>query len=291
MPLIVSLAATCAVVVFCASPAIATFPGGNGLIAFQRGTVIATIDPVTKQITDLVPGQSPAWSADGKRIVFYFGSGNSEGIYVMKADGSDITQLTFRTSGEPDQYPSWSPNGKHIVFQRCSFDTGGGCDIYTMRSDGTGLVQLTYGGLSQDAVYSPDGTRIAFDSIRTGNGDIYVMDRDGTHVVQLTSQGISQIGPDWSPDGSKIAFFTTNAVGLRGDIWVMNADGSNQVNLTMSSHNEQDPVWSPDGSQLAFQAGKPGQTQIFVMNINGSGAARLTSDPIPGDVSPDWQAI
>ena len=41
----------------------------------------------------------------------------------------------------------------------------------------------------------------------------------------------SDVGPKWSPDGSKIAFSSMNNI-ENFDIWVMNADGSNQINLT-----------------------------------------------------------
>jgi dipeptidyl aminopeptidase/acylaminoacyl peptidase len=73
----------------------------------------------------------------------------------------------------------------------------------------------------------PDGGRIAYSSLATGAGDIYVMNADGTGQTRLTSDPGREIGPAWSPDGTRIAFLrfrdpTASAV------YIMDADGSDQ---------------------------------------------------------------
>lgn len=104
------------------------------------------------------------WSPNGKQIVF--GSNRDSNvfeIFVMNADGTDTTQLTFPPVLA--RYPSWSPDGKQIVFRR-------GIDIYTMNADGSGVpVQLTTEvapRFAQMPVWSPDGRYIAFMSFREG---------------------------------------------------------------------------------------------------------------------------
>ena len=57
--------------------------------------------------------------------------------------------------------------------------------------------------------------------------DIYAMDPDGSNLVRLTTEGGAY--PVWSPDGSKIAFYSERE--LPTGIYVMNADGSNQVRV------------------------------------------------------------
>jgi Tol biopolymer transport system component len=76
------------------------------------------------------PG-APAWSPDGSKIAFVMTDADgSPDIFVMKADGSHVTQLT--TDPRPDVDPVWSPDGSKIAFVR----TGSGGDLFVMDSDG-----------------------------------------------------------------------------------------------------------------------------------------------------------
>ncbi len=79
--------------------------------------------------------------------------------------------------------------------------------------------------------------------------DIFIIGTDGSDRIQLTSDIVMDRDPRWSPDGSRIAFFSHR--GGSSEIWTVNSDGSQfeQVTYTGSAI---DPVWSPDGSQLAY---------------------------------------
>ena len=50
--------------------------------------------------------------------------------------------------------------------------------------------------------------KIVFVSNRDGNSEIYKMEYDGSHQVRLTNNAAEDLSPDWSPDGSKIAFIS-----------------------------------------------------------------------------------
>ena len=77
---------------------------------------------------------SPNWSPDGKKIAFIDYRDGKFGIYVMNADGSDITQLTFN---DWDLAPSWSPDSKQIAFMS---DRDGDMKIYVMNADGSNVI-------------------------------------------------------------------------------------------------------------------------------------------------------
>lgn len=253
-------------------------------------------------------------SGDSK-IVFASNRDGSMQIYVMNGDGSAITRLTF--SGANDDYPRWSPNAAKILFQsdRDHSDTGY-MDIYVMNSDGSGVTRLTNDPNDDGmASWSPDGSKIGFQSMRNGvNYQVYSMNADGSNQVNLSNSSSSDGAPSWSPDGSKIAFATDRDHPGYDGIYVMNSDGTNQHALTSGTGELQDtqPAWSPDGNKIAFVSTRDSSTEtwqetdddgnyitksalhinkeVYVMNADGSGQTRLTTDPADDD-SPSWSPL
>jgi TolB protein len=160
--------------------------------------------------------QSPAWSPDGKRLVFigkYMtsrtnGSGcECRSLYVVNADGSGLHRILapgLRPGGRPD----WSPDGRTILFRTHpgTDPSGYGANLYTIRPDGSGVRQLTRFPSSVrvlDGSYSPDGTSIVFATSDGAVGgqlpDVYVMNADGTNVRTLTRTRNFETGADWGP--------------------------------------------------------------------------------------------
>ena len=102
--------------------------------------------------------QAPAWSPDGRTIVFVsWRDGNGE-VYAMDADGSGPRNLTQNPA--KDVRPAWSPDGRRIAFVS---RRDGNSEIYVMNADGSGKRNLTRDRASDDyPTWSPDGRRIAF---------------------------------------------------------------------------------------------------------------------------------
>ncbi len=83
----------------------------------------------------------PVWSPDGKKIAFSDASNGNLEIFVMNADGSDVTQLTFNTGS---QSPAWSPDGKRIAFNRYR---DGRPEIFVMDADGSNVISTNQRGI------------------------------------------------------------------------------------------------------------------------------------------------
>jgi hypothetical protein len=122
------------------------------------------------------------------------------------------------------------------------------------------------------------------------NGDIYVMHADGTGIRQVTSGPGDDLGPVWSPDGTRIAFsrhlpdlkFATEAA-----IYLINPDGSGLVRLSApTGARDRSPTWSPDGTRIAFATAAP-VSAIYIMNADGTGRTRMT-DPLLWSYNPAW---
>jgi TolB protein len=93
------------------------------------------------------------WSQDGSKIAFVrsqrIGGDTHVGIYVMKPDGSGITQVIEREAGNL----SWSPDGSRILFTACN---GGAPDLYVVNADGSGLTRITHTPETEfDPVWQP----------------------------------------------------------------------------------------------------------------------------------------
>jgi Tol biopolymer transport system component len=74
------------------------------------------------------------------------------------------------------------------------------------------------------------------------------------------------------------------------DVWSINADGTDLTRLTHAPRPEFDPTWSPDGAQIAFRSERNGESEIWIMNADGSGQRRLARGLSPA-WSPDGSKI
>jgi Tol biopolymer transport system component len=206
-------------------------------------------------------------------------------LYTADLDGAHLTRLT-----EPalDTYgAAWSPDGRTIAFTGM---VAGESQVFTVGADGTGVANVTQRSYEYDDSprWSPDGAQILFNSNRDGSHEVYVMNPDGsgqTRVSSIAGPNKDDSDPSWSPDGKKIVFISDRCV------WTMKPDGTELTQLTTPPTEslclESTPVYSPDGAKIAYVSNRDGDYEIYVMNADGTGQTRLTSNTV-SDVSPTW---
>ena len=209
-----------------------------------------------RQITfNLNDDGQPAWSPDGKMIVFVHqmyspeeeeeAGLNNHDLWTIRADGSGQRPLTANPFD--DHEPNWSPDGKKIAFTTNPADNS---DVYTVNATGSNLRRLTDAdGIDSGANWSPDGKMLAFDSERDGNGEVYVMRADGGRQTRLTFNPAFDLLSVWSPDARKLAFTSDRDVSDANpdnfEVYTMRADGSRQLNRTNNPAFEFDADWQP----------------------------------------------
>jgi Tol biopolymer transport system component len=113
------------------------------------------------------------------------------------------------------------------------------------------------------------------------SGDIFVVDPAGGEPRVLIGGTTTDDSPDWSPDGTRIAF--TRAVGLGYAIMVADADGSNLKQVTTDPYSDwQIFMWSPDGTQLVVAGTVAMKPVVTLAAADGSGTRDLAL-AVPAD--------
>lgn len=242
----------------------------------------------------------PALSKDGK-LVFSEKSQNSS-VVIMDPDGSNRRRI-FETdtsgldpalvrSGLAGAFqPAWSPDGQWVAFglgQWFQMRRTGTAKIMRVRRDGTGLEALTDGTLHCGfPSYSADGSQIVYRVWSENEKGLRILTLSDRSVRVLTSEADNL--PDWSPDGSCIAF-TRRVDAVNFDVFTIKPDGSDLRRLTTSRANDGHAIWTADSKKILWTSGMYGfrdeaalydntfqqYGQIFIMNADGSDKRMVT---------------
>ena len=277
----------------------------------------------------LIDVADPQLSPDGEWVAYTVTSTNVEAdkrnadVWLVKYDGSSRQQLTH-TATESETSPRWSPDGRLISFLSSRPGAAKGTQVWVLDRNGGEARQLTQlkGGVTSYA-WSPDSTRLAI--VRRDPApeepdpktpkpiviDKYQFKRDGpTYVTgdsynrififnvatgaaeRLTSDGdYDESGPEWSPDGKRIAFSSNhddNRDRTRNtDVFVVDAaPGSKSRRLTdFPGADGNDLAWSPDGASIAFSRSSDPKFNFHNLNrvaivAATGGNARVLTEPL-----------
>ena len=214
-------------------------------------------------------------SPDGLSVAFTSG-GRQEDLFVARADGSDVRQLT--NDGARDRHAGWSPDGRKLYSYS---NRGGAYDVWSINVDGSGLTQVTDVAAAkleaESLLYpevSPDGKTLV---VRT--------DRFGAlvHLSRPMAQRIELIGsvdenhtidrPRWSPDGKRIIAGLTNVrTGDAPGIALYSLEKRRWEKLLDRGYI---PRWLPDGKGIVFFENR----SMGVLDLE---TRAVTMTPVPG---------
>jgi len=221
-------------------------------------TITATGGEAVRVTDDAFIDWNPVWSPDGRYLFFASDRKGSMNFWRVRID-----ERSGKVLGPPEavtapsgycQHLTVSAEGSRLAFvqtfrktglQRVEFDFQSG----VVEDEPVWIIQSARQAAQPDV--SPDGAWLAFSS-PGDREDLFVVRSDGAGLRQLTDDVHKERNPRWSPDGSRISFFSDRSG--RYEIWTISPEGSGAQQITHTSGPavNNPGVWSPDGKRIAF---------------------------------------
>lgn len=265
----------------------------GGALAFDGGgyeSDIYTVRPNGSALDRIVnmdnyASFTPEWSPDGGRIVFeseYLGD-ESFDLYSVAARGGAVDRLTRSDTGR--LHPRYSPDGVLIASEGSNSPTRG--RTYLSVAGERGEMELLPGQTSANPSWSPSSHWLAVaatekNASRRAGAEVYVVHATGHGATRLTEGPGSVTSPQWSPDGTQIAFVREHDGD--NDLWVVDVGGGPARRLTRMRGDELSPQWSPDGERLAFVLDRTDlrpdhqpRSEVYTVASSGRSPRELTS--------------
>jgi Tol biopolymer transport system component len=161
----------------------------------SEGLFLRNPDGVNRLQLSASPDRHPAWSPDGKKLVFTSTRDGDEEIYVMHVGDTGPEGQAVRITNNPasDFSPTWSPDSKRVAFIS---DRNDSRDIFTVSDQGEGVQSLTRNQVEElSLVWGPTG-RLVFESRPSGKSELFVTTMNGVQN-RLSVGDVAASQPDW----------------------------------------------------------------------------------------------
>ena len=233
-------------------------PDSRRIAFIGKENVLIVLDVARRTLTridQLEPFTTLSWSPDGTRLAY------------TKADQIVMYELlayrarTLPVSGA--KHVQWFPSGDRLLY--AAQDAAGNDQLYEVRTDGTGRRQITRhtSGPMNDVRLSPQGDRALFTSPGASISLLFVVDLRTGAIRELESGPLGKnYFPTWSPDGSTLAYSSTEFVERKGyfsTIRTQPGQGGGQRVLAVSDCFATPVTWSPGGRAIVYVSGCRGE--------------------------------
>ena len=267
-------------------PSIATVSSGK-IEAKSPGvaTITAVIEGVPASVGVRVK-QAP--------VVEVYIDANTTGLEI--GEGFSFGSRVKRANGEVRLSPvSWTSSAPAVA----RIDEGDlWYGVVEALAEGTFTLTATSEGVSTSLtlrVTTPPTQALIYNRF-AGNGvsEIFTFGLRGDDVPVRINAGNVSRDPSPSPDGTQLVFAISQQTTMgtwQHDLYIVNRNGMNMRWLTRTEGMEDYPQWSPDGSKILFRgAAVPGQTELYTINVDGTGLVNVTAGltQLSGKLDPAW---
>jgi len=175
--------------------------------------------------------EHPAWSNDGRFIVFAMNADGDYDLFRQPADPDGEAEPAALTTNEfYDSYPAWPPDGDTLLYVS-EQNSPGFPRLFQLGTDGGPRSFSNVTGANSGPVYSPDGRLIAFINQQNSDPDVFTITSEGLRPFQLTvNDSARDRSLAWSGDGRWIAFVSDRINGT-DMFYFLNVDSQEVVPL------------------------------------------------------------
>ena len=217
---------------------------------------------------------NPVWSADGKYLYFCSDLGGNMNLWRTKIDEESgeilgsMEPVTMGGGSAQRLHPSISGDGRRIAYvEQVATDNlhKAAFDPATARVQGAPVSISENLAPARNPDPAPDGRHLVYSSWGSQE-DLFVVGADGKGERRLTNDVFRDRVPRWSPDGTRIAFYSNRTGNY--EIWMIRADGSGLEQVSRSGTRDAiRAVWSPDSRKLA---GSYARESAFIIELGKS---------------------
>ncbi|MFN0277281.1 MAG: winged helix-turn-helix domain-containing protein [Pyrinomonadaceae bacterium] len=260
---------------------------------------LATGENVKLTNTKAFGNADPSFSPDGKQIAFVtFHHGNAE-IYTMNTDGSNVRRVTNHPAF--DHYPVFTPDGTAIAFQSNRENERSEIYLQNLETDSPPVKISNLEGETGigPKCWSADGAEILLFNNQTGKSQIVRAEVEPYRARIVLSDAEADLNlPRLAPDGSSVLYqarLADRSVELR--ITDLETQATKTIFKTAPDTLPNHlllPAWSPDGGSIVFNNKTNGNSEIFIINADGTDLRNLTNEPLMDSYpvfSPDGSEI
>ncbi|QUQ64827.1 amidohydrolase family protein [Kutzneria sp. CA-103260] len=156
-----------------------------------------------------------------------------------------------------------------------------GAPVATAEPDRAGTPLAIRQGTNIAGQLSPDGKTVAMDLL----GVLWLVPAAGGAARRITDDLMDIAQPDWSPDGTTLAFQSYRDGNF--NVWTVRADGSGLKQLTQGPFDHREPRFSPDGRTIVFSSDLTGSYGIHLLDVATGKVTQLSDTPVE-EFEPAW---
>lgn len=231
------------------------------------------------------------WSPDGKALAYSDKSPTDGGIFLFSMESAQSRRLTAPPPSARDRYPRFSADGKMLAFARIEpnnhNDVSGPESLYVMPTSGGSerRVAANIGPYFQGLTFTRAGDELVFASSMRGTKYLYRVPVSGGRPPTQAIPVPDAQEPSLARTMDRLVFgvYYSSAI-----LWRTTMGKYDRKEVQLPGFRRMEPRISPDGERLAFVADAAGFDEVWVANVDGSGARRLTSGGVKTPDSLAW---